>query len=63
MSDIKVKPSNLILFVVLLLSIFPIIHVGSFSMPVLYLLLPIIAMIFIFYNKNVTTDIFIKYFL
>lgn len=39
------KVNNLILFLMLFLSILPIIHIGSFSMPVLYLLIPIVITI------------------
>ncbi|MBW4829372.1 MAG: hypothetical protein KZY61_03560 [Clostridiaceae bacterium] len=43
----KFKPNNLILFIVLLLSIFPTINIGSFGMPVLYLLLPMGGLLFL----------------
>ncbi|MDK2828109.1 MAG: hypothetical protein PWP67_909 [Clostridium butyricum] len=43
----KIKLNNLILFIVLLLSIFPTANIGSFTMPILYLLLPIGAMVFL----------------
>ncbi|WP_226678988.1 hypothetical protein [Mesobacillus jeotgali] len=39
------KLNNRILFLILFLSILPIIHIGSFSMPVLYLLIPIVTAI------------------
>lgn len=43
-----VKSNNLILFVVLFLSVLPIINIGSFGVPVLYLLTPLGAMILLF---------------
>lgn len=43
----KIKPNNLILFIVLLLSIFPTVNIGSFEMPILYFLLPIGVLVFL----------------
>lgn len=43
----KIKPHNLILFIVLLLSIFPTVNIGSFAMPILYFLLPIGILVFL----------------
>lgn len=43
-----VKSNNIILFIVLFLSVLPIINIGSFGIPVLYLLTPLGAMILLF---------------
>ncbi|MCK9217039.1 MAG: hypothetical protein M0P77_03855 [Firmicutes bacterium] len=47
MINISIKPKKMMLFVVLLLSIFPSIKIGSFGMPVLYLFLPIGVLMFL----------------
>ncbi|RXT03673.1 hypothetical protein [Ammoniphilus sp. CFH 90114] len=47
MIEATIKPNNLLLLVLLLLSVMPYIYVGSYGMPVLYLLLPIGIVIFI----------------
>lgn len=45
MAKTRVELNNLMLFIVLLLSIFPAVNIGSFTMPILYLLLPMQTMI------------------
>lgn len=44
---LMIRPKNLMLFIIMLFSIFPSVHVASFQMPVLYFLLPVGVLIFL----------------
>lgn len=67
--NLKLRRNNLLLFLMLLLSILPIINIGSFGLPILYLLIPleVVLLVLVLFGKikipKITKTIFLIFIL